>query len=58
MATKSILNKIVIKDKNSVRNLVDALEESKDNKVNNIVLTKTVNDVSKDKIKSIFGANN
>ncbi len=56
MATKSILKEVNIRDRHSARNLIDALEMSKSKKVKEIKISKTVKDVPKDKIKTIFGA--
>lgn len=56
MATKSILKEINVRDRHSARNLVVALESSEKSKVEEIQMTKSVKEISKDKIKAIFGA--
>ncbi|RBP68323.1 hypothetical protein DES36_10384 [Alkalibaculum bacchi] len=54
MATKSILKNINIKEKNSGRRLVLALENAKNKKSKEVTYKKSYSEISKDQIKEIF----
>ncbi|SJW28021.1 hypothetical protein [Clostridioides difficile] len=55
MATKSILKNVDVRKKAFGRNLVSALENAKNKQEKEVVLSKKCSEVSKDKIKDIFG---
>ena len=55
MATKSILKRIVIKDKKSSSALVNALESAKGKKANEVVFSRTVRTADDEMIKKMFG---
>lgn len=55
MATKSILKNIDIKDRKMGRAIISALENSKNKKSKNVVLSRTCVEVKGEKIKDIFG---
>lgn len=55
MATKSILKSIVIKDKKSCSELVNALESAKGKKANEVVFSRTVRMADDEMIKKMFG---
>jgi len=51
MATKSILKNIVIKDKRLTRNLIFALENSRNKKHKDVKLTKPYHEIKRNEIK-------
>ena len=55
MATRSILKTIRFNDKKLSRNFVSALENAKDKKSTSVHLTRTHEDVKRDRIKDFFG---
>lgn len=55
MATKSILKNIDIKDRKMGRAIVSALENSKNKKSKDVVLSRTCEEVKGEKIKLLFG---
>lgn len=55
MATKSMLKRVDIKEKYLGRNLVEALEKSVQSKKQKVKAGIVCEDVSKDKLKDIFG---
>ena len=55
MATKSIYKNINIKDKKPGRALVTALENAKEFKGKEVVLTKKCQKIKKDQLKEFFG---
>ena len=55
MATVSILKNVDIRDKEQAKKLVYALEHAKGKKSKKVVLSKTVKEIDRDMIKSIFG---
>jgi len=55
MATKSMLKNVDIREKSLGRSLVEALEKSMDSKKKRTKTTIQCEEVSKDKLKDIFG---
>lgn len=55
MATKSILKNVMIKEKNMGRNFVYALENAKDKRAKDVVMSKSCETVRKQDIKKLLG---
>ena len=55
MATKSILKNVDVKDQRMGKSLVVALEQAKNKRSKNVVISRTYSDVKGDKIDEIFG---
>lgn len=55
MATKSILKVVDIKDKHFGRTFVSAIENAKKKGSKEIIFNKSIKNITKDKIKSLFG---
>ena len=54
MATKSIYKNVSIKSRSLARGLISALENAQNKKKKEVVLSKSLQSVSKDKIAEIF----
>ena len=55
MATKSFLKEIIIKDKKSAENFINALENSENKKAKKVKINKLVEDITdKERIRKIF----
>ena len=55
MATKSFLKEIIIKDKKSAENFINALENAENKKAKKIKINKMVEDITdKERIRKIF----
>lgn len=55
MATKSIYKSVSIKNRSLGNGLVSALENAKNKKAKQVLISKKVVDIKKDKIREIFG---
>ena len=55
MATKSIYKNVTIKRKNLCQDLVSALEQAKEKPAKQVQVSKRVEEVKKEQIKSFFG---
>lgn len=58
MATSSIFNEVKAKDKRSISKLVNALERSSASKHEPVVMSRSVNTMSKEEIQKLFGGDN
>lgn len=56
MATKSITKNVDIRSKHLGRAFVSALENAKNKSSQKVIVTKTVETIHKDQIKSLFGS--
>lgn len=55
MATKSFLKEIIIKDKKSAENFINALENAENKKAKKVKINKLVEDITdKERIRKIF----
>lgn len=55
MATKSFLKEIIIKDKKSAENFINALENAENKKAKKVKINKMVEDITdKERIRKIF----
>lgn len=55
MATRSILKNVDIRDKKLAKEFINALENSKNKRTKEVVISKTVKTIDASQIKEIFG---